>query len=216
MNSGAVAQPPLRVRRLVRVLIADSDQSLLRVYRELLPQAIFEVMTASSGLECVARLRERVPNVLVLEPQLPWGGGDGVLATMRGMPDLAAVPVMILTSCRDRRVLDRVAPFPICDYQVKPVPPDRLALRIHGVLAQRRLTTRRAEHNRRLERLIDRRTDGRVHCLHVTTMDGRTVVHGRSSSYYVRELAIAAVLAACETAGGRCEGVLIDIDVFGS
>ena len=40
----------------------------------------------SSGLECVARLRERVPDVLVLEPQLPWGGGEGVLAIMGEVP----------------------------------------------------------------------------------------------------------------------------------
>ena len=73
---------------------------------------------------------ERIPDVLVLEPQLPWGGGDGVLAMMGEMPGLAVVPVMVLTSCRDPRVLEAVSRFPISDYQVKPLTPDRFAGRL--------------------------------------------------------------------------------------
>ena len=50
-------------------------------------------MTAAlSGLECAARLRECVPDVLVLEPQLPWGGGEGVLAMMGEVPSLRLFP----------------------------------------------------------------------------------------------------------------------------
>ena len=66
--------------------MADPDESLQPLYRERLMQEGFELATASSGLECVARLRERVPDVLVLEPQLPWGGGEGVLAMMGEVP----------------------------------------------------------------------------------------------------------------------------------
>ena len=100
----------------IRVLMADPDVSLSPVYREPLSREGFELVTAESGLECVARLRERVPDVLVLEPHMPWGGGDGILAIMGESPDLAAVPVMILTSCRDAHVLKCVARFPISDY----------------------------------------------------------------------------------------------------
>lgn len=121
---------------LTRVLIADPDEPLLTVYRELLRKE-FDVVTASDGLKCLARLRERAPDVLVLEPQLPWGGGDGVLAAMRDESDLANVLVMILTECRDRHVLESVAPFAISDYCVKPLSPAHLTTRIRTVLAFR-------------------------------------------------------------------------------
>lgn len=62
--------------------MADPDESLPLTYREPLSRKGFELVTAVSGLECVARLRECVPKVLVPEPQSPWGGGDGVLAMM--------------------------------------------------------------------------------------------------------------------------------------
>ena len=86
MNSEAVVQPRSNGSKPIRVLMADPDESLQPVYREPLLQEGFELVTAVSGLECVARLRERVPDVLVLEPQLPWGGGDGVLAIMGEVP----------------------------------------------------------------------------------------------------------------------------------
>jgi response regulator RpfG family c-di-GMP phosphodiesterase len=117
----------------IRVLIADPDQSLLAVYRELLRKD-FDVVTACNGLKCVTRLRERTPDVLVLEPQLPWGGGAGVLAAMHEDSGLAEIPVMILTACRDRQVLESVAPFPIRDYHVKPLSPSHLGTRIRKVL----------------------------------------------------------------------------------
>jgi CheY-like chemotaxis protein len=82
----------------IRVLIADPDKSLLVIYREVLSRDGFDVTTAPSGLECIARLRERVPHVFVLDPQVPWGGGDGVLAIIGEVPELAIVPVMVLTS----------------------------------------------------------------------------------------------------------------------
>ena len=106
--------------------MADPDASLAPVDREPLLQEGFELVMAASGLECVARLRECVPDVLVLEPQLPWGGGDGVLAMMGEFPALAIVPVLVLASCRDRRLLETVGQFPVSDYQRKPLTADRM------------------------------------------------------------------------------------------
>src|SRR5579863_7699205 len=110
----------------VDVLIADPNEGLLAEYRELLWED-FRLVTVSDGVECISRLREHAPDVLVLEPQLPWGGGDGVLSIMSEVPELAIVLVMILTSCRDVSLLKRVAPFAIRDYCVKPLPARQLA-----------------------------------------------------------------------------------------
>ncbi len=215
LNSGAVAQSRSNGSTAIRVLIADPDESLLAMYRELSREG-FEVVTAPSGLECVARLRERIPDVFVLEPQLPWGGADGVLSMMSQVPELASVPVMVLTSCRNPLVLDRVAPYPISDYHVKPLAADRLARRVRTLLDDRRLRSTLDERNRRLERLVDSRTGGRVRNLRVERIDGRVIVHGCSSSYHVRQLALAAVLDAFEASESEPRTVELDIEVCGS
>lgn len=121
-----------------RVLIADPDEGLLAEYRKRLSHE-FALLTAADGMECAARLCEQPPDVLVLEPQLPCGGGRGVLALIHSLPRLAAVPVMILTSCREVGVLKSVAPFWICDYIVKPIAPAQLATRIRRLLELRQL-----------------------------------------------------------------------------
>lgn len=193
--------------------MADPDESLQPVYRGPLAQEGFEVVRALNGLECVARLRERVPDVLVLEPQLPWGGGDGVLAMMGEVPQLATVPVMVLTSCRDPRLLEAVARFPVSDYQRKPLAPDRLARRLRAILAHPKLRFTLAEQNGRLECSIARRTGGRVRNLRVETVDGRVIVHGRSDSHHVKQLALAAVREAFEASQSQSERVELDIEV---
>ncbi len=193
--------------------MADPDESLQPLYREGLMQEGFELATASSGLECVARLRERVPDVLVLEPQLPWGGGEGVLAIMGEVPQLASVPVMVLTSCRDSRLLDAVARFPVSDYQLKPLAPDRLAVRLRTILAHPKLRFTLAEQSGRLEYSIARRTGDRIRELRVEIVDGRVIVRGRSDSHHVKQLALAAVLEAFEASQTQSEKVEMDIEV---
>ena len=193
--------------------MADPDASLAPLYRRPLLQQGFELVMAASGLECVARLREYMPDVLVLEPQLPWGGGDGVLAMMGEVPGLAVIPVMVLTSCRDRHVLECLARFPISDYHLKPLAPDRLAGRLRSLLTHPRLRFTLAEQAGRLECSIAKRTGGRVQDLRVETVDGRVIVRGRTDSHHVKQLALAAVLEAFEASQSQSEKVEVDIEV---
>ena len=132
---------------LVRVLIADPDEYLLNTYRDYLEPHGFEVATATTGLECVERLRECTPNVLVLEPSIPWGWGDGVLAMMYEESEIPLVPVIVLTYGRDRGVLYRLAPFKIADYQVKPLRPKHLAEQIRAIAEQQNFETSPREHH---------------------------------------------------------------------
>lgn len=96
----------------MRVLIADSDASLLESYLEYLDSRGFDVAIATNGLECLGKLREFVPHVLVLEPSLPWGGGDGVLAAMQEDAGLRGIPVIVLTYGRDCSALYRLGALP--------------------------------------------------------------------------------------------------------
>ncbi len=117
----------------IRVLIADPDHHLLAEYLAYSRQG-FEVITTRNGLECVERLREQAPDVLVLEPELPWGGGDGVLAMMHDELDLADVPVMVLSSCRDPAMIRRVGRYLIRDYCSKPLSASQLVCRVRTLL----------------------------------------------------------------------------------
>jgi DNA-binding response OmpR family regulator len=121
----------------IRVLIADSDRYLLAAYKAQLSSGGFDVATAQNGLECLRRLREFTPDVLVLEPAIPWGGGDGIVTLMHEEPSLPQVRItLVLTSGCSAHVLYNIASFPVSDYLAKPVTGDTLAERIRCALAR--------------------------------------------------------------------------------
>jgi len=112
----------------IRVLIADSDRSLLNSYREFLGRDGFDVSTAADGLECLAKLREWEPDVLVVEVEMPWGGGAGVLDLMHDGAELPQVPVVALASRWSGASVDDALAYCLADsFDFKPITPIQLA-----------------------------------------------------------------------------------------
>ena len=116
----------------VRVLVADPDEYLLRCYHDYLEQRGFQVMTVTSGLECVERTagdrlgRARHGSVVAVGRRRRRAGHD------ERRPDHPIRPRDRAHECRDRSVLYRMAPFRIDDFQTKPLSGKRLAERILG------------------------------------------------------------------------------------
>ncbi len=117
----------------LRILIADSDEFLMRSYRECLCQYGAAVATAPTALACVDRLRDFAPDVLVLGPDLLWGGADGVLALVHEEPWLRPAAVLLLTQGSDRSLLYRLSPYKVDDYQAKPLGSRQLMDRISAL-----------------------------------------------------------------------------------
>jgi DNA-binding NtrC family response regulator len=122
----------------IRVLIADSDVSLLESYCEHLSRIGFDVVTARNGLECVARLRAFDCDVLVIEMDIPWGGGIGVLDLLRSGRELQRVPTIIVTAHRHITDFEKRLLFDSSyEYRLKPLKPERLAEIIQRLLDNR-------------------------------------------------------------------------------
>ena len=81
----------------MRLIVADSDESILERCKEYCSLNGIAMRTARGGVECLAELRRSTPDVLVLDAELPWGGGDGVLAVMGEDDSLARIPVVVLS-----------------------------------------------------------------------------------------------------------------------
>ena len=81
-----------------RVLMVDDDQFVLRLYQEALRREGFEVTTAQDGLAAMKALRANKPDVVVLDLMMPTFSGVDVLKFIRSQPDLAALPVIVLSN----------------------------------------------------------------------------------------------------------------------
>lgn len=80
----------------MRILIADSDEELLHTLQSYLRKRGHEVQLATNGIDCVLPLRDSVPEVVVLDHGLLWGGCDGVLTVLRDDPLLAIISVILI------------------------------------------------------------------------------------------------------------------------
>jgi CheY-like chemotaxis protein len=104
-----------------RVLVAESDRALARYYGHCLRREGYDVHFACDGLDCWKRLHELRPAVLLLEWELPWGGGDGVLARLR--EDWSGAEVFVALTTRVDLATDGPLniPFPVQICLRKPV-----------------------------------------------------------------------------------------------
>jgi DNA-binding response OmpR family regulator len=81
----------------MRVPITDCDSEFLDIAQRFMNQCGHEAFVASSGLECIACLRDCPPDVLALSCELLWGGTEGILGIMDEEPTLDAIPVILVT-----------------------------------------------------------------------------------------------------------------------
>lgn len=77
-------------------LIADRDPHIRHLCRRFLRARGHEAEIAATGLECMIQLREKSPAILVLDPELPWGGGAGVLEVLWDEQPVRS-PIVLLT-----------------------------------------------------------------------------------------------------------------------
>ncbi len=80
------------------VLFADADSNRRDLYARALSSFGFEVEAIDNAVECQAKLRKSLPDVLILDLNLPWGGGYGVLSVMHDSPHLCDIPVVLLAT----------------------------------------------------------------------------------------------------------------------
>ena len=80
----------------MKVLVALSHTVWSEMIWLILADRGFRVETTADGCDCLAKLRTFEPDVLLLDLNLLWGGGDGVLARLREECGSAAAPVVLL------------------------------------------------------------------------------------------------------------------------
>jgi CheY-like chemotaxis protein len=102
------------------LLIADADSELCNLYQRFLTERGYQVETASDGLDCLEKLRRLIPAALVIDLELRWGGGDGVLARLREERTLPEIPVVLTATAGYQRDWAAFMEPPVVDYLPKP------------------------------------------------------------------------------------------------
>jgi len=88
------------------LLVAEGDPELRAIYSRFLAERSYNVQTAADGLECIEKLRQLMPAVILLDEDLRWGGGDGVLAWLREQNTTVSVVLTATAGCSPNIVRD--------------------------------------------------------------------------------------------------------------
>ncbi|HEX9574069.1 MAG TPA: response regulator transcription factor [Myxococcales bacterium] len=117
-----------------QVLIVDDERDLVRLLEFNLQQAGFETAAAYAGVEALEKVRQRVPDLVVLDLMLPDIPGNEVCRQLKASPRTRHVPVLMLTARTDE--VDRVVGFEVGadDFVTKPFSVRELVLRIRAIL----------------------------------------------------------------------------------
>ena len=94
LDSHAQHQPPAELR----IVVADSETRILERLSTSLGTAGFSVATATNGMEAIGACLSRTPDVVLVERDMPVVDGLHVLQEMGRHPELASVPVMMMSS----------------------------------------------------------------------------------------------------------------------
>jgi two-component system, OmpR family, phosphate regulon response regulator PhoB len=117
-----------------QVLIVDDERDLVRLLEFNLQQAGFETSAAYGGEEALQRVRQRIPDLVVLDLMLPDISGTEVCRQLKSSPRTRHVPVLMLTARTDE--VDRVVGFEVGadDFVTKPFSLRELVLRVRAIL----------------------------------------------------------------------------------
>ncbi len=114
-----------------RILVVDDEERMVRFIRLNLEHDGFVVTEAFNGAQAIDRLRETLPEVVLLDVMLPDIDGFEVLQLIREVSD---VPVIMLTARGEEDDRVRGLELGADDYVTKPFSPRELVSRVRAVL----------------------------------------------------------------------------------
>jgi PleD family two-component response regulator len=125
----ALEAPPLR-----RVLVVEDDPFQRKVLDKYLGAEGYEVMLAADSSEAFAMAMANPPELILMDIMLP--NVDGVEATrrMRAHPDLAKIPIVMLTGKSGRETVVESRRAGATDFLVKPVDRKVLIAKVREML----------------------------------------------------------------------------------
>ncbi len=130
LEDGAAARGPL-------CLVVDDSVSVRRTMALFLGDLGFEVDNAADGIEALGRIEHRVPELVLVDLEMPRMNGVELTRALRSDPRTAAVAIIMITSRSTEKHRQLALGAGVDAFIVKPYSEDELAALIASTLANR-------------------------------------------------------------------------------
>jgi chemosensory pili system protein ChpA (sensor histidine kinase/response regulator) len=121
-------------------MVVDDSITVRRVTQRLLERNGMRVLTARDGLDAVGLLQDNVPDIILLDIEMPRMDGYEVAAHVRNDPRLADVPIIMITSRVGEKHRARAIELGVNDYLGKPYQEAQLLDAIAPLVEKHRMT----------------------------------------------------------------------------
>jgi len=128
--------PVVEARKVPLVMVVDDSVTMRKVTGRVLERHNFEVGTAKDGIDALERMADRVPDLMLLDIEMPRMDGYELATQMKADPRLRDVPIIMITSRTGEKHRQRAFEIGVQRYLGKPYQEHELLRNVFELLSQ--------------------------------------------------------------------------------
>lgn len=128
--------PDISTQSEKRILIVDDEPDMVETLKLWLGGEGFEISCAYDGVEALQSIKERAPDLIILDIMMPFLDGYAVLAMMKESIAFAHIPVIVLSVRSDKKDIELGRDIGASAYLTKPYAPESLLQEIQRCLSE--------------------------------------------------------------------------------
>jgi len=133
------AQAAAELRRVPLVMVVDDSITMRKVTGRVLERHNFEVATAKDGIDALERMVDVIPDLMLLDIEMPRMDGYELATAMKADPRMRDVPIIMITSRTGEKHRERAMELGVQRYLGKPYQEAELMRNVFDLLRLERV-----------------------------------------------------------------------------
>ncbi len=138
VERGQMTKPMPETRERPIVMVVDDSLTVRKVTGRHLQKRGMDVMVAKDGIDAVDQLRERVPDLMLVDIEMPRMDGYELTTRVRSDENLKHIPIIMITSRAGSKHRDRAFQIGVDMYMSKPYQEEELLTNVEALMARGR------------------------------------------------------------------------------
>jgi DNA-binding response OmpR family regulator len=122
-----------------KILVTDDEPNILKLVKIRLESNGYEVVTATSGPDCINKIVQDEPDLVILDIMMPKMDGYDTLIAIKEMfaeSEDIPPPIIVMTARADVRIKELVENEEVRGYIIKPFKADEFLAKVKEILTQ--------------------------------------------------------------------------------
>lgn len=120
----------------MKILVAEDDLVTREILKRILTHMSDEIIEANNGVEALELIESEDPDFLFTDLQMPMIDGLAVVEAVRASKSHSMMPIVCMSSVKDKDEITKLVSLGIADYILKPLRPGEVHERFKKVIAQ--------------------------------------------------------------------------------